>query len=60
MCAMRRIRALIVTVIVGGTGLLGALPAHAMTCATNLPDGGLVCKVVLTAVSPLCRKYPCG
>jgi hypothetical protein len=60
MSAMRRIRVLIVAAVVGASGLLGAMPAHAMTCSTNLPDGGLVCKVVLTVVSPLCRKYPCG
>jgi len=57
---VRRIRVLIVAAVVGAAGLLGALPARAMTCQTNLPDNGLVCKVVLTVVSPVCRKYPCG
>jgi len=51
---------LIVAAVVGASGLLGALPAHAMTCTTDLPDNGLVCKVVLTVLSPVCRKYPCG
>ena len=42
-----------------------AVPAHAMTCATNddiIPHevGDAACQVVLTVVRPVCSKFQCG